>query len=63
MAGRSRSLAQDMVIWDKGRYTGEDEKTIKYFTQVGVLRMSMFSGDIFFYPCTMFFTKGLLPIV
>ena len=38
--GRSGSLAQDMVIWGKGWSVGEDEKTVKYFTQVGVLRRS-----------------------
>ena len=38
--GRSRSLAQDMVIGRKGRYAEEDEKTINDFIQAGVLRMS-----------------------
>ena len=39
---RSRILAQDVVICGKGWYAREDEKTINYFTQVGVLRMSSF---------------------
>ena len=42
--GGERSLAQDMVIWGKGRYAGEDEKIIKYFIQVGVLRRSSFKA-------------------
>ena len=35
--GRSRVWAQDTVICGKGWYAGEDEKTIIYFIQVGVL--------------------------
>ena len=31
-----------MVIWGKGRYAKEDEKTIKYFIQVGVLYRSSY---------------------
>ena len=31
-----------MVIWGKGRYAGEDDKTINYFIQVGVLQRSSF---------------------
>ncbi len=42
---RSRVLAQDMVIWGEGWYAGEDEKTIKYFIQVGVLRRSSFLSE------------------
>ena len=38
--GRWRALAQDMVIWGKGCCAGEDERTIKYFIQVGGLRRS-----------------------
>ena len=31
-----------MVIWGKGRYAREDEKTIKFSIHVGVLRWSSF---------------------
>ena len=42
---RSRSLAQDMVIWGKGRYAGEDVNTIKYYIQVGVMWRSSFLSE------------------
>ena len=40
--GRSRALAQYMVIWGKGWYAGEDERQLKCSIQVGVLRRSDF---------------------
>ena len=43
--GRSKALAQDIVIWGKGWYVGEDKKIIKYFIQVGVLQRSSFLSE------------------
>ena len=39
---QSGCLAQDMVIWGKGRYAGEDENKMFCFIQVGVLQRSSF---------------------
>ena len=43
--GRSRVLAQYMVVWGKGWYAWEDDKTIKHFIQVGVLWRSIFLSE------------------
>ena len=58
--GQSRASAQDMVIWAKGWYAGEDDKTIKYFIRVGVLQVKFFLSEAFRLPKKLDLRRNLL---
>ena len=54
-SGRSRSLAQNMVLWSKGRYAREVEKKIEYLFKLEFSRGQVSCPKLWGYPINLTF--------